>query len=271
MIKKKEPFIFIENLPIDPILPQFDNQNPVEKKRAQKNTFVTEGVLELFAQLRGENPIGYLNVNQGDVFQDIFPMEDLFQTQSQKALHDIYFHKGLANHFVRPDWVNILCIRNSIENVIFTCFVKNYEVLQCFSDEEKHELSQSQFYTPYDDLSTYKSLVELGEANLHPILEHIDGIDIRFFENRTVSYTDTGKVLIQKLTQLLHKHKICIHLRAGDLIASQNNYSIHCKQILATHNINALKQRWLMKTVNVDNYDRIKKYTVANKGYLVNG
>lgn len=232
-----------------------------------------EGVLEIFAQLRNENPIGYLNVNQGDVFQDIFPVEELFDSQSQKALHDIYFHKDLANHFVRPDWVNIFCIRNDIENMITTCFVKNCDILQHFSLslKEKQELAKAQFYTPYDDLSTYKSLVRLGEANLHPILSDIDGVDLRFFENRTKATTDVGLALIEKLIALLHKNKICVHLRTGDLIASQNNYSIHCKKIMAMNHIESAKQRWMIKTVNVNDYDRIKKYTVENKGYLVNG
>lgn len=257
--QRKEPFIFIEGLPLDPSLPSFDNINPVEQKRSKKTTFVTEGILEFFAQIRDEKPIGYLNVNQGDVFQDIFPIEELFNSQSQKALKDIYFHKDLANHFVRPDWVNIICIRNDIENMIVTCFVKNTDVLDCFSLEEKRELAKPQFYTPYDDLSTYQSVVTLGDADIHPILTDIDDIDIRFFENRTTSNTRIGQKLIDKLVKLLHKNKVCIHLRAGDLIASQNNYSIHCKQILAMNNIEEAKKRWMMKTVNVCDYEKIKK------------
>ncbi|WP_078055593.1 Fe(II)-2OG oxygenase family protein [Rappaport israeli] len=269
--QREEPIIFIEGLPVDPDLPNFDNKNPVEEKRSLKNTFVTEGILEFFAQIRGEKPIGYLNVNQGDVFQDIFPMEELYNSQSQKALNDIFFHKDLANHFVRPDWVNIICIRNDIENMIVTCFTKNIDVLKNFSYEEKLELSKPQFYTPYDDLSTYHSLVKLGDAQLHPILTDPNGIDIRFFENRTVSTNEKGKILIEKLIKLLHENKCCIHLRTGDLIATQNNFSIHCKQILKMNNLEGARKRWMMKTVNVDDYKRISQYTVKDKEYLING
>lgn len=77
--------------------------------------------------------------------------------------------------------------------------------------------------------------------------------------------------MIEKLIALLYKNKICVHLRTGDLIASQNNYSIHCKKIMVMNHIKSAKQRWMIKTVNVNDYDRIKKYTVENKGYLVNG
>jgi L-asparagine oxygenase len=265
------PFIFIENLPLDPILPYFDNQNPVEEKRSLKTTFIAESILEIFAQIRNENPIGYLNVNQGDVFQDIFPKTDLYNSQSQKALNEIRFHKDLANHFVQPDWVNIFCLRNDIENIITTAFTRNIDILNNFSNEEKQELSSLNFHTPYDDLSTYKSLVELGEANRHAILPHQHSHEIRFFENRTQGLTPRAEELISKLVRLVHQYKVGIHLRPGDLIASQNNYSLHCKEILALNNEYLAKKRWLMKTVNVADYKQIIPHAVEGKEWLVNG
>jgi len=269
--QKQYPFVFIEGMPLDPILPYFSNEDPVREKRELKTTFVSEGILELFAQIRNEKPIGYLNVNDGDVFQDIFPKKDLFASQSQKALNEIYFQKDLANHFVRPDWVNLLCLRNDIENMITTCFTKNVDVLSAFSSEEKSELSKPQFHTPYDDLSTYKSQVELGEADMHPILTDENEVDIRFFENRTTSNTDVGLQLIKKVTTLLHEHKICVHLRPGDLFATQNNNSLHCKEIVSLKNHALAKKRWIMKTVNVNDYNRVSEYAVENKEYLIHG
>lgn len=75
-----------------------------------------------------QEPIGYTNVNDGDIFQDIHPKRDLVNSQSQKALKPIFFHKDLANHFVRPDWVNILGLRASTENEVYTSFARNKDV-----------------------------------------------------------------------------------------------------------------------------------------------
>lgn len=70
---------------------------PVRSKYELKTTFVAEAMLALFAQLANTPAIGY--VNDGDVFQDIYPKESMATSQSQKALKEIHFHKDLANHF----------------------------------------------------------------------------------------------------------------------------------------------------------------------------
>jgi len=62
-------------------------------KRKNKRTFVAEGFLLLYAKLMSQEPIGYINVNDGDVFQDIHPMESLSESQSQKALKNIFSTK----------------------------------------------------------------------------------------------------------------------------------------------------------------------------------
>ncbi|MED7787867.1 hypothetical protein [Francisella sp. 19X1-34] len=266
----EQPLIFIENLPIDNDLPIFSNTNPVEEKRYLKKNFVAEGVLTLYALLRDEKPIGYMNVNDGDVFQDIYPKEDLFSSQSQKALNDIYFHKDLANHYVRPDTVNILCLRNSVQNHTVTSFSRNVDVLNELSEYDKDILSKKIFNTPFDDLSTYKSNVPLGKSDIHNILDK-ESLDIKFFENRTTSDDKDGREVIRKLIKALHKVKINIHLRPGDLIGSANNFSVHCKSILSISNPDMLKQRWLMKTVNVDDYDKHKKYHYNNIQHLIAG
>jgi hypothetical protein len=57
-------------------------------------------------------------------------MQKITDTQSQKALNTIYFHKDLANHFVRLDWVNILRLRASTFNEILTSFMRNKDLLE---------------------------------------------------------------------------------------------------------------------------------------------
>jgi hypothetical protein len=112
----------------------------------------------------GQQPIGYINVNNGDIFQDIHPMRSLMETQSQKASKTIYFHKDLANHFVRPDWVNILGLRASPENDIYTSFVRNKDLIEALDPIILDRLRREEFNTPYDDLTLSSSNVKLEDA-----------------------------------------------------------------------------------------------------------
>jgi hypothetical protein len=117
-------------------------------------------------------------------------MQKIADTQSQKALNTIYFHKDLANHFVKLDWVNILGFRASPFNEILTSFVRNKDLLEALSAETKDTLSQEICYTAFDNLTTSSQYKKLGKAPKHRILGGAIHYDFRFFENRTVGLTD---------------------------------------------------------------------------------
>jgi len=267
----KDPYVFVKNCPVDPDLPFLDFDNPVEDKRNRKKTFVAEAFLELYAQLMGQEPIGYINVNDGDIFQDIHPMKKLINTQSQKASKTIYFHKDLANHFVRPDWVNILGLRASDENEIYTSFVRNRDLLNYIDDKLHAVLREPIFYTPYDDLTLSSSNKELGRAPSHPVLGGAESFDIRFFENRTEGITDHAKEAVEEIVKALHALKQRLHISKGDFIGSANNECIHNKEVIRIGDEAAVNNRWLIKTVNVKCLDLHKAHMCEGEIRIVNG
>ncbi|MBB3005460.1 TauD/TfdA family dioxygenase [Cupriavidus alkaliphilus] len=264
-----QPFFFAENCPIDADLPEFSNEDPVVEKYAKKKTFVAEGFLQIFADLSGQHPISYMNVNDGDVFQDIFPKESLKHTQSQKALGPINFHKDLANHFVRPDYVNILGLRSHEANEICTTFVSNRDVLENVSATTRDVLRQTEFYTPFDDLTTSENRVDVGRAPNHPILS--GDADIRFFENRTEGLTARAKAAVAELLEVAHAHKAKVLMRPGDFVSIANNLSLHGKEIHRVASEEQKAKRWSIKTVNVQSIAPHVRRLVEGTDYLVNG
>lgn len=266
---REYPFIFIKNCPIDPDLPMLDFENPVEYKREHKKTFVAEAFLECYGLLMDTPPIGYINVNNGDVFQDIAPKKSLQSTQSQKALERIFFHKDLANHFVRPDFVNILTLRHWHGNKVYTSFTKNKEVYDLLSEDQIETLKKPLFHTPYDDLTVMDGKVKLGEADIHPVIS--GDLDFRYFENRTVALDPKAKMVLVEFNEILHKCKKRVQLVAGDFIGEHNNYSIHCKEVIEIVDPEKLKERWLMKTVNVYSLAQHESHYLPNRYGIVNG
>lgn len=265
------PCVTMGNCPIDEELPILDFDNPVEDKRNRKRTYVSEAFLGLYATLTGQRPIGYLNVNDGDVFQDIKPKRSMSDTQSQKALYDIYFHKDLANHFVRPDWVNILGLRGSAANRVYTSYARNKDILNDLDDTTIEILSSRMFYTPFDDLTKAGGRVVLGDAEKHQVIGGAAEYDIRVFENRTVGLTVEAQTALYQLVKVMHRNKLRYHILPGSFLGEANNESIHCKEIVEVGDWDGLQHRWLQKTVNVRDPDVHRQHLVEGTDYLVNG
>lgn len=265
----EKPFLFIKNMPYDENVPVFDNEKPVLSKYELKKTFISEACLALISHLSSSTAIGYVNVNNGDVFQDIYPSKKLQNTQSQKAYQSINFHKDLANHFVRPDYVHMLSIRSPIENSVCTTFVRNLDVYNQFSEEEITLLRSPNFYTPFDDLTVLDGKYDVGEADTHPIFS--GDYDIRFFENRTVAVSPVHQGLIDKVIAVMHSMKKRVQMLPGDFIAVANNYSVHGKEIIELNDPEAAWTRWMMKTVNVDDISNHRHHLVVGTNYLIKG
>lgn len=198
-------------------------------------------------------------------------MRKLMGTQSQKASKTIYFHKDLANHFVRPDWVNILGLRASAENEIHTSFVKNSDLIEFLDPAVLDILRETEFYTPYDDLTALSSNRKLSRAPNHPILGGAEEYDIRFFENRTEGITDRGREAVREVIRALHTLKQRLLILKGDFIGSANNECIHNKEVAKIGDESAVYTRWLMKTVNVKSLDLYKEYLREREVRIING
>ncbi len=242
---------------------------PVESKYELKKTFIGEAFLVLYSELLGTPAIGYKNVNAGDIVHDIFPKEELYHTQSQKTLAPIGFHMDLANHFVRPDHVNILAMRSCPGNEIYTTFVRNLDLhdeLNAITDL----LRRPDYYTPFDDLSTYGDKAnELGEAAPHPIL--LGDHDFVYFEGRTRGADADGQRATAALDTALHRRKRSVLMRPGDFVSIANNYSLHGKDVETIRDPYQQKIRWSIKTVNVDALAKHAAHYVPGHYGLVNG
>ena len=176
----------------------------------------------------------------------------------------------MANHFVRPDFVNIICLRNDNANDIRTTFVRNIDLLNYLDAKTIDLLEESMYYTPYDALTMDGDKKnELGKADNHPILIGVN--NIAFFEGRTKGLSEVHQEVVDKVNAALHALKRGIHFEPGDFISSENNTCLHGKEIIKVEKPEKLKERWLMKTVNVNNIDDHKQFILEDTKYIVNG
>ncbi|MER5980640.1 hypothetical protein ABT142_29690 [Streptomyces sp. NPDC001857] len=202
----KEPLVVIGNAPIDPELPRFGSADPVTEKHQLKTTFVAEGFLAAYAVLTGTEIIGHLSVNGGDFFHDIYPKESMFNSQSQKTLGTLKFHRDFTNHFVCPDFVNTLTLRDTPTNEVYSTFTVTAEAMQELSDKELDILAQPRFYTPFDDVSAAEgNLLHGRRAQDHVALTR-DG-SARVFEGRTQGLDEEAQQVLDQFVRALHARK----------------------------------------------------------------
>lgn len=265
-----EPFFYLKNIPNDKDRPIFDFDNPVTSKRNIKKSFIAEAFLALFTTLTDSELITYKNDNNGDFFHDVYPMKQLSDTQSQKSLVSLGFHNDSSNHFARPEWLNMLCMRNSSLNTVYTTFVKSIDIISNLSDHTLNVLKQPQFDTPYDVLTKFGDEdAELDTTKKHSIIN--DDHNLIYFENRTTALNEEGEEAMKILNAVIHKNKYSLQLEPDDLISINNNKALHSREIVSIKDPEAHKTRWSIKTYSVPSLDKYKHLFIEGEYGVING
>lgn len=259
------PFYFIENCPIDEDVPLLDNDDPVFSKYERKKTFISEGFLACFSYLTKTPIARYKNANNGDAFHDIFTKNSMKYSQSQKAFGEIYTHKDLANHYAKPNFVNILTINNDLENLVYTTFIKNKDVIEDLNSSDIEKLSKPFFVTPHDDLPMSSNVIELGEEKRHKLLNN--KTDFVYFETRTMGVTMEYQKILNNFKKSVDRNIKRVSLKKRDFVSIHNDFSIHGKNIVKINNYNTAVQRWLIKSLNLKIETRD---SYCNNGYISN-
>lgn len=266
----EHPFVVIGNSPLDIELPIFDENDPVSDKYKKKQTFVAEGFLATYAMLTGTELIAHLTVNDGDFFHDIYPKKSMHNSQSQKTLGTLKFHRDFTNHFVCPDFVNTLTLRDTPENEVYSTFAISKHVIRTMSDDDIDILNQPRFHTPFDDVSRASTLLELGRAANHPVL--LDGQGgVKVFEGRTVGGDEEASLVLKRFIDALHANKLLRTSVPGDAVTFSNHHVIHGREVREIRDPESLAHRWLLKTHNVYSLGAFAEYFLDDRPGVVNG
>jgi hypothetical protein len=262
----ENPLYLVRNCPIDRDLPVFDPEDPVNSKYERKTTFATESYLALHAVLTDTEIVAHSSVNGGDFFHDIYPKESMYGTQSQKTLKTLRFHRDFTNHFVRPNFVNTIVLRDTPKNEVYSTYVVNRDVIADLHDDVLEVLRAERFHTPYDDIS---SDAGLGEAPNHPVVT--GDSDLRVFEGRTVGLDDEAQAALDECLAMMHAHKIVYIPRPGEMIAFSNDHLIHGREVHEIHDLESMRQRWLMKTHSVYSLKPLEHHFLPDRYGVVDG
>jgi L-asparagine oxygenase len=207
--------------------------------------------------------------NNGDIFQDVKAKKSLTDTSGQKGLYDHYFHNDAVTHYVRPDWVNLVGLRSSSANQVYTSCTRNKDIIDNLDDATIDILSSRMFYTPSENPSEGGLWVGRGGLEKHEVIGGDVDHEIRVFENQTVGLTVEAQTALYQLIKVAHRNKVRYDVKPGFFLGVANNESIHCKEVIEVNDLDGLEQRWLQKTVNVKEPSAHQQYFAEGSDYLV--
>lgn len=251
----------LKNVPLDTIIPEFDQSNPVNDKYAKKLTFVGEALLELFAQLTDSPLLAYRTRNNGDFFHDVYADKKYSNTQTQKTDGELYYHNDRTAHPVRADFLSLLGMRCSEENLIFTGYLDGKAILDNLKAESQEWLRKPLFITPFDEYSRDSNASQI-DSELHPILENIH--TFRYYDTRTTYSPDAPaeaiKALIDLKVAITKAAKGRVAINKGDLFSFANQDSLHNREIIQVRDPYSAEKRWLLKTYSFRNPEVMNMY-----------
>ncbi len=252
----------LKNLPIDEVVPEFDQFDPVNDKYRKKTTFIGETLLELFSQLTGTPLLAYRTRNNGDFFHDVYADKKYANTQTQKTDGELYFHNDRTAHPVRADFLSLLGMRCHEQNLIYTGYLDGKDILQGLSEKSQYWLRQPHYITPYDEVSRDSNANQVN-SDKHIILENAH--TFRYYDTRTTFAPDAPQSAIKALLELkvamtkAKKERVAIN--TGDLFSFANQDSLHNRDIVKVIDQDAAEKRWLLKTYSFRNDEALHNYS----------
>jgi hypothetical protein len=265
---REEPIFYFKNCPTGEV-PLLDFDDPVASKYARKKDFIAEAFLSVFAELYGTPIVTYRTANNGDMFHDVHPLRNLQFSKSQKSLHTLHFHTDLPDNRVRPDWVNLLCMRNSPENEVYNAFVRLRDVFATLDDELRATLEKPLFHAPKTIVKNNISVYGLGEVGYlawKPIIVKDRGYEyLCYNESYTESESEEGKHALAALSLKLQHIRHSFFFEERDFVAMCNHTSMHARHVVKLNDLDAHQHRWVLKTWNVENLDPHRPHFVPGR------
>ncbi|MBA2674418.1 TauD/TfdA family dioxygenase [Ramlibacter sp.] len=239
----------LRNCPLDPVIPVFDQDDPVADKYRQKTTFVGEGFLALFAKLTETPLLAYSTRNNGDFFHDVYAQNRYTKTQTQKTDGELYFHNDRTAHPVRADYLALLGMRADPRNLVYTGYVDGRNILEYLSQEQQAVLREPLYCTPYDEYSRDSNQLHV-QSKPHTILEEAQCF--RYYDTRTKPMPnapmEARDAVIALKDAIVRADKVRVRIGEGDLFSFPNQAGLHNRDIVELGDPAQAKLRWLLKT-----------------------
>jgi L-asparagine oxygenase len=230
-IKHEEGFVVFRNLPLDNCLPE----TPTNGLRPQSKEQTSEAVILGIIRALNYSPFSYLQEKNGDLIQEISPIQKKESTKSSNGRVELDYHTDAAflKRKIRPNVLALYCLKNECKTP--TQIVQIRSILEHLTDFEVHELMKKNFV--FSPPSTFTNVAPCKVAVLY---KHFDKIEITISSYNVKATSVSANNALVKLREIAKKHSVAIHARSGDLIVFNNLRCLHGRGAIKSN-------RWLQR------------------------
>ncbi|KPX44132.1 Uncharacterized protein ALO68_00234 [Pseudomonas syringae pv. helianthi] len=239
----------IRNCPLDRVIPELDPEDPVKDKYLKKTQFVSEGFLELFAQLTGTPLLSYETRNEGDFFTDVIAIKKYSGQLTGFSDSELVFHNDRTAHRVRADYITLLGMRCPEDDLIYTGYIDGVDIVKHLEPQHIPCLREPHFYTVFDVFSRDMNR-QLSTSEKHVILSNDHSI--RFLDTMTrvaaEAPVEARDAFIAFKSAMIRSHCRRHRILTGDLLSFANQEGLHNREKIDILHPDSAASRWLLKT-----------------------
>lgn len=222
---RRLPFLVFSGLPVEADLPP----TPVNSRRPpRERALLGEWMSAAFARALGE-PFGYLQENEGELFQNNAPVKRHEREQSgESSREELLFHTDASFHPLPPDFVVLYCLRPDPERTAVTSFAAVDDILAELAPAERELLFQPRFLADgveydYDEVGV--------RSNRRPRVPLLSGPPERAFlaYDRDIHRPLDAEAAeaLRAFNAAMESRAVHVRLAAGDVALFDNRRSIH--------------------------------------------
>ncbi len=249
------------NCPIEHELPELDLDNPTEHKYLTKNTFISEGFMELISQLLHTPLFSYQSRNNGDYFTDLVSFNKFKGKKTGFTDGNLIYHCDRSYHTVRADYVSLLGLRVYESELIYTNYIDAKELKKYLSEKTTSILSKKIFQTDVDDRSR-ESNKNWHTSTPHAILLEKDQIRYQdtFTRPQDPNDIEAIKALLELKDAMSQSEKLRHMIKKGELLIFGNQTGIHNREWIDVTDLEQGHKRWLLKTYSFSDTSKVQEY-----------
>jgi len=253
-----------KGLPRDPALPDTPSENGFPP--LNKNTFVSEFVLSMFAKRLGE-PYNFIQEEQGNIFRNIRPIKKNESEQSSDCSKiNLELHVEIAFHTFKPDYLLLSCLRGDRDQNAYTLISSLNKIGDVVDESLKEELKKPQFKFRAIDYSFGGAAEEFYCNRIIPVLDgEGDEMTITYDLDLMRGVNGIAQAALDQLKSRIESVQEKIMLEPGDLLVIDNKRAIHGRTAFTPYFDG--HDRWLQRVLVTANPDFTSK--IPSEGRVI--
>ena len=211
-------------------------------------------------------PVGYLQEQQGNIVQNIFPNPKTEYSQiSTSSKVNLDLHTESCFHPYLPDYVLLLCLRG--DPAAATTYADLEDILPDLSDKCINILKQPWFRTSVDE--SFRTNGEPDQPRDIAILnERPDGsYQLKYDKSVMVGLWKDAVRALKTLDEVIKKHTKDIVLNTGEVLVIDNATTVHGRKPFQARYDGT--DRWLQRVLVRKNVKDMPSTNCAKTGYLI--